>query len=183
MKTTGFLTPLIVEAHDDGKTWNLIEPLVFRGTQGDDFIVEAGEETDFATVPWWTQAILPRTGTWSRAAVVHDKMCNELNAWWRKVQFHLSTELSLDQALIAAGPAPRFNAVDTDAIFRKNAREGGTDPIRSELLWMGVRWGALANPARRSGWLSTAPRVLLDTLAALVTLAVLAALVAKVVPW
>jgi hypothetical protein len=150
VRQTGFITPLRVESMD-ARNWCLLEDFVWNGTKGDTFIVPSGSLTDFASVPWWTQSILPRTGTWTKAAVMHDKMCDELNEIHR-----------LRKNPQFAGIRPTFTSVDTDAIFRKNARDNGTDRVRSELLWMGVRLGALANPARRVGWLGTAPRVVGD---------------------
>jgi uncharacterized protein DUF1353 len=161
----GFLTPLRVESIDS-KNWKLLEDFCWRGSQDDVFTVNKGETTDFATVPWWTQSIIPRTGTWTKAAVLHDKMCNELNEC-RRNSFANAT----------------FSAIDTDAIFRKNAREGGTGVVRSELLWMGVRYGALANPARRGGWFKTAPRVLADTIVILAVLAGTIAFISWLWPW
>lgn len=151
MRQTGFITPLRVESVD-AINWCLLEDFVFNGTQGDTFICREGMLTDFASVPWWTQAILPRTGTWTKAAVLHDKMCDEHNAIYEYNKNPRSTVLL----------STPFTPVDTDAIFRKNARADGTDRVRSELLWLGVRLGALANPARRMGWLGTAPRVIGD---------------------
>lgn len=149
MEQHGFLTPLRVE-NIDALNWRILERFAWMGSQGDLFEVDPGDITDFASVPWWTQSILPRTGTWTKAAVLHDKMCDELNA---------AHKVNKQSPIIVK---PTFSSVDTDAIFRKNAREGGTDVVRSELLWMGVRLGALRNPARRAGWLGTAPRVVAD---------------------
>lgn len=151
MKQQGFITPLRVE-NVDAANWCLLEDFVWNGSKGDSFIVPAGSMTDFASVPWWTQSILPRTGTWTKAAVMHDKMCEELN-----YIYELNKRYNVTVIL-----TPTFSSIDTDAIFRKNAREGGTDPIRSELLWLGVRLGALRNSARREGWRKTALRVIAD---------------------
>jgi hypothetical protein len=180
----GFQTPLQVESID-ATTWVLLAPLVWVGTQGDTFAVDAGEETDFATVPWWTQSLLPRTGTWTRAAVLHDKMCRDLNRYYRgRLDHWLSDPDTVWADTTAWGMGkPAFSSIDTDAVFRKNARDCGTDAIRSELLWLGVRYGALANPARREGWLSTAPRVLMDTVLALLALFVIIAGISWTWPW
>lgn len=174
---SGFLTPLRVE-NIDATTWVLLEPLVWRGSQGDDFVVDAGEETDFATVPWWTQSLIPRTGTWTKAAVVHDKMCRELFRYRRELAEWPGGDLS------TLPRQPTFNSVDTDAVFRKNARDEGTGPIRSELLWLGVRYGALANPARREHWFTkTGLRVLVDTIAVLAFTAAMLAGISWAWPW
>lgn len=155
MIKTGFITPLRVEAVS-ARNWCLLEDFVFVGSKKHDtFICKKGMLTDFASVPWWTQAILPRTGTWTQAATLHDMMCEELNAVYAHNKSPRST-------VFATTP---FSSVDADAIFRKNAREGGTGVIRSELLWLGVRLGALANPARRKGWRSTSLRVGADIFA------------------
>lgn len=174
MMQQGFITPLRVE-NLDACNWVITEDFVWVGSKGDQFTVKKGEKTDFATVPWWTQSIIPRTGTWTKAAVIHDKMCNLLNEYYRLCKEY--------DRLIAQGVDPdeliepirsKFNSIDTDAIFRKNARDEGTDPIRSELLWFGVRCGALANPARRENWHKTFPRWFADLL---VILAILVAII------
>lgn len=184
----GYLTALEVTPIDS-KTWALLEDFSWRGSEGDVFTVLAGEETDFATVPWWTQAILPRTGTWTKAAVLHDKMCRE------RARHHRELELwhkAIDEWLVNPDPLaqiprepvePAFSAVDADFVFRKNARADGTDPIRSELLWLGVRWGAAANPARHGGWWSTFPRLALDTILLLLVLLAIGGVIGWLYPW
>lgn len=167
----GFLTPLRVESIDD-KNWLILEDFCWRGTKDDVFTVSKGERTDFATVPWWSQIITPRTGTWTKAAVLHDKMCNLLNEfYWLVVEREGLIADGVDPASLDEIFPPTFNSVDTDAIFRKNARDGGTGPIRAEILWFGVRCGALSAP-RRGGWMSTFPRWFADLLVILAILAV-----------
>lgn len=183
MEQRGFITPLRVE-NLDALNWVLIDDLVWVGTKGDTFVVNTGETTDFATVPWWTQAILPRTGTWTKAAALHDKMCNELNKYEETLteyEEYVSAGISTQNLRVPMEPV--FTANDTDNIFRKNARDEGTDVVRAELLWLGVRYGALKNPARRDGWFETAPRVVLDTVAVLGVVGGLITLVSKVWPW
>lgn len=183
----GFVTPLRVESID-ASNWRILEDLIWVGSKGDEFVVFAGEETDFATVPWWTQSLIPRTGTWTKAAVLHDQMCNDLNRYYRLkkrydelyddlVAQHKSTE-SLVIPL-----KPTFSSNDTDNIFRKNARDEGTDVIRAELLWVGVRYGSLANAARRGGSLKTAPRLFADTIAILICIGLIVAGLSWAWPW
>lgn len=183
----GYLDPLRVE-NVDAKNWKLLDRFRLQGSQGDIFEVEAGEVTDFATVPWWSQAITPRTGTWTKAAVIHDKMCELLNAHYEVMKafdfdwadWHFNRENRLEPI---PPLKPTFSSIDTDAIFRKNAREEGTGVLRSELLWVGVRYGALANPARREEWLRTAPRVVADTLVILAALIAVVAGLSWIWPW
>lgn len=178
----GYLTALEVTPIDS-KTWVLLEDFSWRGSEGDVFTVLAGEETDFATVPWWTQAILPRTGTWTKAAVLHDKMCRERARYYREMR--LWRQATAYGTLRAYEPpvAPAFSSNDADFVFRKNARAEGTDPIRSELLWLGVRWGAAANPARHEGWWSTFPRLALDTILLLLVLLAIGGVIGWLYPW
>lgn len=169
---SGFLTPLQVEAVD-ANTWRLLTDLEWLGSKGDIFSVEAGSMTDFATVPWWTQSLIPRTGTWTKAAVVHDKMCEDLNEYYGRKKYleDFDAEWSGTDLVVERPPwadqleLPVFSSVDTDAIFRKIARDEGTGRVRAELLWLGVRCGAFVNPARRPGWVGTLPRFLGDLVA------------------
>jgi hypothetical protein len=174
--------PLRVESLDATR-WKLLSDFTRTARDGRPFVVKAGDTTDFASVPWWSQSLLPKTGTWTKASVAHDKRCDLLNAVHRggsgaKRYFGWNQRCGCVPPVYSScltPPAGWFNAVDTDRIFREDAIDDGTDVVRAELLWLGVRLGALANPARREGWLSTAPRVLADLVA---VLAVLAALVA-----
>lgn len=183
MERRGFITPLRVESLD-AMTWELTDDLVWVGTKGDTFVVDAGETTDFATVPWWTQSLIPRTGTWTKAAVLHDKMCNQLNYYedlLKEYEEFVTAGVSTQNLRVPMEPV--FSSIDTDNIFRKNARDEGTDVVRAELLWLGVRYGALANRARRDRWNETAPRVALDTAAVLAVVGGVVTLVSKMWPW
>jgi hypothetical protein len=180
---TGFITPLRVE-NLDACNWVILEDFIWVGSKGDVFTVSRGETTDFATVPWWSQAITPRTGTWTKAAVLHDKMCNlqnEFHALVKKRQQLISDGAHPDH-LEPLFPPP-FTSNDTDYIFRKNARDEGTDAFRSELLWLGVRFGALGNAARRGGFLRTAPRFIGDLLVVLAILVGIIILISWAWPW
>lgn len=84
--------------------------------------------TDLASVPRLFWALLPPHGVYERAAVVHD---------WHCVQ-------------LAKGSCA-VSSRDADGLFRRMAREGGAGLVTRWLLWLGVRYGALANPARRPG--------------------------------
>lgn len=172
---SGFLTPLRVESVD-AKSWRLLSDLKWIGSKEDIFIVEEGSFTDFATVPWFTAWLIPRTGTWTKAAVVHDKMCDQLNEDYR-LRKEWKDDPILDDFHVTA---PIFDSVDTDAVFRKNARMDGTDRIRSEMLWLGVRLGALVNPARRIGFMRTFWRFLGDLVAIMALLSALIYLLVRV---
>lgn len=68
-----FKSPLQVEKIGKNK-WRLLAPLVYEGSQK--YIVPAGFETDFASVPrlaWWFCA--PASGNHAKPAVLHDYLC------------------------------------------------------------------------------------------------------------
>lgn len=122
----------------------LLVPLSYQG-KVEHFTVPAGFVSDFATVPRLFRSFAPSIGLWTRSAVLHDWMCVHL----------------------AAGDCV-VGSRDADGIFRRTMREAGVGFVTRWLLWCGVRWGALANPARRPGWWRDAPAVLGITAAAVV---------------
>ncbi len=123
--------------------------------------IPVGFVTDLASVPRIFWVILPPMGLYEQAAGFHDWNCERLNDF--KDAGHrydprlaLATEWN-GQKLIG----PR----STDGLFRRMMREGGVPWLVRWHMWMGVRWGALKNPARRAGWWRDAPLVLAITAA------------------
>jgi hypothetical protein len=133
----------------EGGDFVLIRALVYEG-RTDSFVIPAGSRTDFASVPRILRWLIPVfSAALTLAAIVHDELCR----------------------LLALGRCPA-SARDVDGIFRRMLREadeearrngdraGRCGPWARALIWTGVRWGALLNPARRPGWLRDAPAVL-----------------------
>lgn len=58
--------------YDDGRTWTVLRPFVFRGPVSGRFVVPRGFQTDFASIPRVFWRVLPPTGRYGKAAVVHD---------------------------------------------------------------------------------------------------------------
>lgn len=132
-----------IVARLNARQWATRKPLDYQGK--DQLItVPRGFVTDFATVPQIFMSLFPSTGVYTLAAVIHDYLCTML--------------------ALRNGRSAKVNAVDTDGIFRRICREEGTPFVTRWALWTGVRWGALANPVRRPGWMRTAPLVILWTL-------------------
>lgn len=180
-------TPLTVTWLDP-KRWQVQADVKYCGN-ADQFTVPKGYVTDFATVPWWSRMLTPSVGKWTRAAVIHDLLCTGLNEWHQVYCFWLD-ECDDDRELVdvmvaklgglhtAEGrfiPIPLADSHETDSIFRRIMREEDVDPLRRWVMWTGVRWGALANPARREGWLKDSPKVLGITLLLLAVLFLVAA--------
>ena len=112
-----------------------VGPTVYVGAT-DVITIPSDFPTDLASVPRLFWAVLPPSGVYEHAAVLHDFGC-----------------VSLADGTCA------LSSRDVDGLLRRVAREGGTGLLARWLLWTGVRWGALANPARRAGWLHDAPAV------------------------
>jgi hypothetical protein len=134
-----FLTRPRVEQTASGH-WTLTAPLVYAG-RAEEWVVPAGFESDFASVPVPVRWLIPADGPWTAAAIVHDWFCD---------------------VGIAAGV---ISSRDADGVFRRMCRELGTPVLRRWVMWTGVRWGALASPVRRPGWVRDAPAVLLLSVA------------------
>ena len=125
---------------------------VYAGSR-DVITINPGERTDLASTPrivWW---FLPPTGAYEKAATIHDKLCRDC------------------QAAHDEGRAPVMSPRDVDGMFLRILREehehavevgddlGRIPAWKRRVLWIGVRWGALFNPARRTGWWRDAPAV------------------------
>ena len=118
----------------DADTWALVDDLVYKGRR-DRFVVPAGFRTDFATVPRVVSWLVPRFGTYTLAAILHDWLCT---------------------VGIATG---QVTSREADGLFRRIMRESGVPVLRRWLMWAGVRWGALTDGDRRPGWPASAPAV------------------------
>jgi hypothetical protein len=142
--------PVVIDQY--GFYWTTA-PVVYLG-KTDTIEVQPGFRTDLASVPPFLSALVPVAGAHDRAAILHDWNCVQLADSFR------------------AETKPRICSVDVDALFRRSLRELGVRPYRRRLYWLGVRWGALLNPARRPGWGRTAPAVLAWSLLLLPTVVV-----------
>jgi hypothetical protein len=125
----------------DANTWALVDDLVYWGSW-ERFVVPAGFRTDFASVPRVVTWLFPRFGAYTLAAILHDWLVSE----------------GLRSGAVTSRQA--------DGIFRRVMRESGVPVLRRWMMWAGVRWGALTNERRRSGWAFSAPGVLVITVLA-----------------
>jgi hypothetical protein len=148
--TSGFHSPLQVEAVG-GLNWRLLCDLTWEGTQGDKITKRKGTYTDFASTPSLLQSIFPSIGPWVKAAVIHDELCDRLNDYYEFHSLFSETGRPLHPDVVK----PAFDAVDTDHVFRLIMKQEGVGWLRRNIGWVGVRWGALRNPARREGWTET----------------------------
>jgi hypothetical protein len=91
-------------------TFALVAPVRYRGKH-ESFLVPAGQDTDFASVPVGITWLIPRYGRWTKAAILHDYL-------WR------------------TGVVSKR---DADGIFRRALRELGVPLYKRWLMWTAVR--------------------------------------------
>jgi hypothetical protein len=139
--------------------YRTVGPTVYVGS-GDIFQIEPDFPTDLASVPRLFWGLLPPSGAYERAAVLHDWLC-----------VHLAKRDCI------------VSARDADGIFRRVMREAGVGLVTRWAMWAGVRWGALFNPARRAGWWKDAPAVLAITLLELAVVVGLIAGLHELINW
>lgn len=113
--------------------WTLHRDLTYRG-HDEVIVIKATSTTDFASTPQPLQWLIPKTGRYTKPAVMHDFL-------WR------------------TGAIPRSRA---DQLFR-HALEEGPYPVsfcKRWVMWAGVRWTSLLKSGFRDGWRDI-PRLLL----------------------
>lgn len=54
------------------KYWIVLNPIQFKSSWGETFIIPKGFETDLSTVPKWLWGLLPPFGDFLLAAIIHD---------------------------------------------------------------------------------------------------------------
>ena len=111
---------LQVQQISDGE-WMLLRDLVWEG-ESQRFTVTSGFTTNFASVPrpfWW---LIPRTGKYTWAAVLHD-------ATWCDSQRPASER--------------QVDPWDADGILRRTLKEAGVSQLSRYLMWAAVRLGAV----------------------------------------
>jgi hypothetical protein len=113
----GLLEVEEIFGHADGKVWRLLRSLEYEGNE-ETFVVRAGFETDFASVPFFLTWLVPRYGRYTKAAVLHDHL-------WR---------------LCREG---RFKWADADGILRRAMRELEVPFLRRWLMWGAVRLASI----------------------------------------
>ncbi|MFE3793680.1 DUF1353 domain-containing protein [Nocardia tengchongensis] len=114
----------IVVEEVDAVRWRLQAPLTYRAAT-DVFHVPVGFLTDFASVPRPLIWLIPRYGAYTRAAIVHDYLCEH-------------------------APVDRS---DADGIFRRMLRECGVSAPQRWMMWAAVRFGGRMSGAGLREWL------------------------------
>lgn len=149
-----FMTPNVSLSTVGHKKFRLEDDLCYEGSE-DAWTVPAGFETDFATVPRVIQWLVPTYGKYTLAAILHDWFCVELARARAVNDQHMSEKYE-----------PPITARNADGVFRRTMRELGVPFAQRWLIWTGVRWGAVANKARRKGIAKDLPLMVLVSILA-----------------
>jgi hypothetical protein len=123
--------PFTLDSHVDLRAttrgrWVTLAPITYCGAT-ETFLVPPGFTTDLASVPRAFTVFVPRYGTYTRAAVLHDLLC---------VQAHHGL----------------FRRRDADGIFRRVLREEGVHPVLRWTMWAAVRAGGRMSGADARQW-------------------------------
>jgi hypothetical protein len=116
-----FDAALVVTPMADGRRWKIHEAFHYETDGGARIEVPAGTITDFASIPRLLWPILPPTGRYTRAAVVHDVLYSN----HRTGLFHYSRAYA-------------------DAILMEAMRDCGCGWLCCYTIWIGVRIGGWA---------------------------------------
>jgi hypothetical protein len=101
---------MLVVAEEVGNTWRLLYPLTYEGNF-DTFEVPKDFRTDFASVPRIFWNIIPPTGGYTKAAVLHDYL------YYTKM----------------------VSRKDADGIFRRIMHEYGVGGLKRRTMYWAVR--------------------------------------------
>ena len=115
---------VVVKTFGD-KQWTLVEQLRYQGNQNL-FTVPANFKTDFASVPRVFVWFLPRYGRYTKAAILHDYLCDEARAG-------------------------RLKRSDADGLFRRAMMELEVAFLRRWIMWAAVRIGGGVQQLLRPG--------------------------------
>lgn len=137
---TGFSGPVVLEQVGD-VDWDLREDLRYTSLAGREYLVPARSGTDGASVPRVFSWLIPRSGRYLPAAVMHDY------AYRRRV------------------PNGDFEYREADQVLLEGMRRLGVPFVQRWTIFSAVRWSCLARGYRGwRGWWRDAAQILLTTL-------------------
>ncbi len=153
------------------RDFRLYDDIVYDGKYGK-FTVKAGFVTDFASVPTMVSWLIPSYGKYTLAVIIHDDLCVKQKYAYDMRKVNNDAQLMAEFGWIYregegwTPPEGLTNSRDTDGLLRRMTRELEVPFLIRWLMWTGVRWGAMLNPARRQGIVRDLPLMLLVSILA-----------------
>lgn len=174
--------------------WSMAEPLSWTGTFRGDIgrllvpaSVAAPFTTDLASVPRVLTWLFPRYGKYTKAAVLHDYLCQTIGR--ETIEVFPAPAEAVDEETAAGVAGPQLielrDRSDADEVFRLVMTELGVPWARRWLMWSAVSWATLFTSlwpgrARRAAlrWIGRAVAVV-----GAVAVVVAAVVAASVIGW
>jgi hypothetical protein len=108
--------------------WRLLEPLHWMAA-ADSLpplvTVPAGFETDLASIPRLARGVIPPSGPWQRAAVIHDWLYRTRGGWYWSPPYERLTRAQADDVFLAAMAAAGVNWITRQAMWAAVRIGGG----------------------------------------------------------
>jgi len=108
--------------NQDGRNWKLLKPIVYQARDGRVFVVPRGASTDGASTPALIASLLPPTGLYWLAAILHD------SAYQNTLETNLGGKANLSKD-------------ECDSLLKEAMELSGVDPTTVEVIYEGVRLG------------------------------------------
>lgn len=131
----GFLSPLMLQ-FVDGTSWTITEPFSYAvGRPTGDVVINipAGFVTDFASVPQALWSLLPPTGWYGKAAVVHDWL-------YQKAPIVNGNLKSISRKFADDTLAEAMRVLAADRLVKFGSIHGELyDILKRTLIYLGIR--------------------------------------------
>jgi hypothetical protein len=120
--------------------WETTQNLTYEG-RDQDFTVKKGFKTDLASVPKLFQSLFGRSGSYARAAVLHDLLWRISRKYWGDRDMPSAKRIRIQGKSYPASYL--IDPVDVDGLFRRSMRLSGTSFVVRWIMWWAVRTAAI----------------------------------------
>ena len=145
---SSFLTPLEIE-YIDGRSWRVTQEFDYLEDYDDPnttIRVPEGFVTDFASIPRVLWTVLPPTGKYGKAAVVHDYLYvvgGKVPCGWCTTERAKFPHLNEDES--HCPNTKIYTKADADRIFLEAMEVLGVNWVQRKLMYRAVRWFGRGN--------------------------------------
>ena len=142
---SSFTSDLKVKVLENGDKYQLLESFTYYRDKDRDLILKVPEGyiTDFATIPKIFWSIYPPFGKYTKAAVLHDRLCD---AYLNKETW---ADVLVSDNLSDEARAVKVRRVDADVIFLEAMESIGVPAFTRKCLYFFVRAYAIFKYGRK----------------------------------